>query len=76
MSKRNIQAEPTIGVVVNCQLVNVRSEPSLTAEVMCTEAEGAELMIDLDASTDDFYNVCTVAGIGGYCYKPYVEIKF
>jgi len=67
--------EPVIGVVVNCTKLNVRQEPITTATVICTLVALDEVMIDEEASTDEFYKICTVSGIEGYCMKKYIVIR-
>lgn len=63
-----------IGVVVKCEKLNVRKEPASDAEVLTTIPKGAELQIDISESTENFYKVCTGAGIEGYCVKDYISI--
>lgn len=63
-----------IGRVVNCEVLNVRKEPSINASVICTVNESSEVEIDEDASTDEFYKVALVNGVTGYCMKNFVEV--
>lgn len=67
--------EQVIGVVTNCLRLNVRKDPSPTAEVLCTVDAKHDLVIDIDESTEDYYKICTEAGIEGYCVKFFVTIK-
>lgn len=64
-----------IGVIVDCDLLNVREKPSLKSKVKCTIARESELVVDEQASTKDFYKVCLASGIDGYCMKKYVSIQ-
>lgn len=66
-------AEPVFGVVT-CALLNVREAPEADAEVVATIHKGYKLMVDENASTDDFYSVCTETGVEGYCMKQFVEV--
>ena len=65
--------EPTFGVVT-CALLNVREAPEADAEVVTTIHKGYKLMVDENASTDDFYSVCTETGVDGYCMKQFIEV--
>lgn len=68
------EPEPVIGVVVNCNRLNVRVEPDPTAKVACTIVNLDEVEIDEENSTSEFYKVYTAAGIDGYCMKKYIAI--
>ena len=61
-------------VVANCSKLNVRKEASKDSDVVRVVVKGDELVVDLDASTEDFYKV-EVAGMEGYCVKDFIEIK-
>lgn len=67
--------EPVIGVVVNCNRLNVRSRPLAGSPVVCTIVNLDEVMIDEEGSTDKFYKICTAAGIEGYCMKEFIVIR-
>lgn len=73
--EENVSETPMIGIVTNCLRLNVRKTPSPTAEVLCTVDAKHDLVIDMDESTDDYYKICTEAGIEGYCVKYFVTIK-
>lgn len=60
------------GRVGNCERLNIRSAPSIEAEVLAVIEEGTTLEINLKESTDDWYCVCTPVGIEGFCMKQYV----
>ena len=59
---------------VDCRKLNVRAEPSTDAEVVCVISEGTELLIDEPESTDEFYKICTAAGVEGYCMRKFVTV--
>lgn len=67
--------EALIGIVSGCKKLNVRAEPDVDAEILCVINENAEVVIDIFESTNDFYKVCTAAGIEGYCMTKYVTIS-
>ena len=66
---------PTIGVVTGCAKLNVRENASLEADVVCEILANTEVMIDEENSTNDFYKVCTCAGVEGFCMKKFITIK-
>ena len=77
-----IEPEPTIkpvvrkiGKVSECSKLKVRKLPSPDAKVVGVIDEGAEVMIDADASTLMFYKVCTECGIEGYCMKKFITVQ-
>lgn len=63
------------GIITGCKRLNVRKEASAEADVLCVLNENTELTIDTAESTDEFYKVCTAAGIEGYCMKMFVSVK-
>lgn len=64
-----------IGVVTDCLKLNIRKEPNKDSDVVVIVTCFDELKIDPDASTDDWYAVCTVTGIEGFCMKKFVAIR-
>lgn len=62
------------GVVTDCAKLNVRAEPSADAKVVCVISEGTELLIDEAKSTEDFYKICTAAGVEGYCMSKFITV--
>lgn len=72
------QATNLIAMVTNCTRLNVRKEANKNSKVVCVIANGNEVAVDLDASTEDFYKVHTVINdvlVEGYCVKEFIEIK-
>ena len=67
--------EIKIGLVSNCKKLNVREKPTVEAPVVCEIVCGTELMIDKKESTEEFYKVCIVAGIEGFCMKKFIAIQ-
>lgn len=64
------------GKVVDCARLNVRKDPSATAPVLCMLNESTEVMVDEDASTEEFYKICTATGVEGYCMKDFILLSF
>lgn len=64
-----------IGVVSNCDRLNVRTEPSVDATIVCEITKATEVEIDTEKSTDDFYKISTASGIDGYCMRKYITDK-
>lgn len=62
------------GKVANCVKLNVRERPDRNAAVICEIFAGATVIIDEDESTDEFFKVCTEAGLDGFCMKDYIYI--
>lgn len=65
-------------VVANCKKLNVRDAADKDANVVCVVAEGTELTVDVDNSTEEFYKVYTQAGeilVEGYCMKNFISLK-
>lgn len=69
------ESELVFGVVTNCVRLNIREEPSISAPIITEVNALSELMIDLAASNEEWYSVCTEAGIEGFCMKKFVAIK-
>ena len=72
---RDESEEIKIGLVSNCKKLNVRERPTVHAPVVCEIVCQAELMIDEKESTEEFYKVCTAAGIEGFCMKKFIAIQ-
>lgn len=62
------------GVVTDCMKLNVRKEPNPDAEVVAIIELLSEVTVDMDASSEAFYKICTAAGIEGYCMKKYIAL--
>lgn len=67
--------EIKIGLVVDCAKLNVREEPDPDADILCEVPSQTELVIDENNSTDEYYSVCTAAGVDGFCMKKFVSIQ-
>ncbi len=67
--------EDVIGVVTDCLKLNIRKEPNKDSDVVVVVTCLDELKIDPDNSTDEWYAVCTVTGIEGFCMKKFVAVR-
>ena len=71
--------EAVIGVVVNCEKLNIREDANKAAEVLCVINKGEEVEIDEEDSTDDFYAVIYGGNksviVTGFCMKQYIKIN-
>lgn len=67
--------EIMIGIVANCIKLNVREEPRADATIVCEVACQTELMIEEAESTEEFFKVCTAAGIEGFCMKKFIAVQ-
>lgn len=74
-SEPDVETVHHIGHVVGCTRLNVRKAPKPRAEIICEINCGDKVEIDKDQSTVDFYKICTVSGIEGYCVKTYILEK-
>ena len=63
------------GFVSNCTKLNVRVEPAIDADVVCVLNSGTEIEINVNKSTDEWFSICTAAGIEGYCMRKFVNAK-
>ena len=68
------QLPDPFGIVVDCAKLNVRKAPSANADIVCVIDASTNLVVDSKASTDEFYKICTSAGIEGYCMKKFIKI--
>ncbi len=69
------KAAGVFGIVTSCVKLNIRREPNLEAEVIAVIAASAKVLVDIEASTDEFYKACTETGIEGFCMKKYIALS-
>ena len=67
--------ESLVGTVAGCVKLNIRKEPNVKGEVVCTVPEKSALLIDPALSTDEWYKVYTETGMEGFCMKKFVEVN-
>lgn len=63
------------GVVTDCLRLNIRREPNKDAEIVAIATCLDEVEVDPNASTDEWYAVCTAAGMEGFCMKKFIAIR-
>lgn len=63
------------GVISDCTKLNIRSAPSMDGDIVTVLYAGTKLTIDLDQSNDEWYSICTLHGIEGFCMKKFVAIN-
>ena len=61
-------------IVVNCGKLNIRTNPSPRASVICAIDATTEVIVFPDDSTDAYYKICTASGIEGFCMKDYLRL--
>lgn len=71
---QNEDPEYKVGKVI-CDRLNVRSEPSVTSEIITTFKKNQEMLIDDVNSTKEFYSIFTESGIEGYCMKQFIAVE-
>lgn len=64
----------TSGVVFDCTKLNVRSDPSVDADILVVLNANSEVEIDLAKSTKDWFKIITTAGIDGYCMRKFIKV--
>lgn len=62
------------GIVTNCLYLNVRKRPDINADVAVVIDALTQVVVDLDASTEDFYKVSTSDGAEGFCMRKYIAL--
>lgn len=67
--------EAKIGIVSNCERLNVRMFPQPTAKPVCVINRGTSVEINEHATTANFYGVRTADGIEGFCMKDYITLQ-
>ena len=69
-----VTPKPVIGVVSNCDRLNVREKPFKGANVLTILGGGCDVIINEHLPTETFYHVQTRLGIQGFCHKDYISI--
>lgn len=62
-----------IGIISNCNRLNIRALPIKDSTVLSIVPVGTEL--EVLGVSDGWYNVCTASGIEGYCMTQYVIVQ-
>lgn len=61
------------GVVTCCTKLNVRAEPNLFAKIVGVLDVNSKIEINVAQSDSDWFKICTITGIEGYCMRRFVE---
>ena len=70
-----VKNKKIFGNVSGCTSLNVRAEANVESEIVSYLRVDAEVVIDEEGSTEDFYKVCTAAAVEGYCMKQYITLQ-
>ena len=62
------------GTVVDCVKLNVRSDPSPSAEIVGVLAVNTKVNVDTRMTTDEWFYIYTEAGVKGYCLKTNIRV--
>ena len=76
--KETPKKESKVGVVSNCQKLNLRRSPLKDSDgtnIITELLTGVAVVIDEDESTPDFYKVITESGLEGYCMRQFIEVN-
>lgn len=71
----SVEVTNPVGIVVGCEKLNVRKEPSVNSEVVFEFPRSMEVEIFAEKSTEDWFYVCNAAGIEGFCMKKYIDSR-
>ena len=71
----SVEVTNPVGIVVGCEKLNVRKEPSVNSEVVFQFPCSMEVEIFAEKSTEDWFYVCNAAGIEGFCMKKYIDSR-
>lgn len=74
---KEVKQEPvvTIGVVANCNKLNIRKKPDPEADIVGVVDAGTTLTINSAKSTEEFFSVRTKSGMFGFCMKEFVTVR-
>lgn len=64
-----------IGTVINCNVLNVRKQPSKSSEVLCTVRVTDKVTINTTKSNENWFNIKTKSNIEGFCMKDFINVK-
>lgn len=69
-----VKTHPKMVTVINCNLLNIRSGPSLESDVVTVISSGSELLLmESDQNNEIYVKICTAAGIEGFVNKAFVK---
>ena len=64
-----------VGVVANCEKLNIREEASKDSKILHVVDAGTELTIDTERSLEGWHYVSNADGVNGFCMKDYVHME-
>lgn len=64
-----------VGIVVNCNSLNVREHADRKAGVITVLRAGTEVQVDVATKLDAWVHVYTATGLDGFCMKEYIDVK-
>ncbi len=64
--------EPIEGTIYKCELINVRSKPSIDGEIVTRLRKGDKVHVEDEIG--EWLAITTCMGMEGYCLKDYVEV--
>lgn len=64
--------DPIEGTIYKCEVINLRSLPSLDGEILTRLHKGD--VVQIEGEEDGWYAVVTSMGVEGYLVKDYVEV--
>lgn len=67
---------PLVGVVCNCERLNIRMEPNKKSDPVAVVNKDTVLMIEYPVDVNsEWFKVYTEAGVEGYCMTQFVDIR-
>lgn len=71
----NEKEATSVGIVVDCNKLNVRRRPDCDSDVIFTVSALTEVLIEWADTTEGFFKIVTGMGAEGYCLKKFVVVK-
>lgn len=73
MMTNNPTTDPVMVQVINCASLNVRTQPDIHSEIICSAVKGEKLMLESDGTTDQWAHIYNDYGIEGYVVRDYIK---
>lgn len=73
-----MEPKPIVGKVVDCQMLNVRTEPTTESEVMVVINKGEEVIVRIPDFTEDWHFIefhKSPMTITGYVMSKFIEVE-
>lgn len=65
--------KPIQGMIIDCERLNVRSEPSMNGKIMCTLPKDSTVTV-LDGGFGEWSKICTDSKEEAYAMSKYIKI--